>query len=512
MTDATLASRRRRSHVASRVAAAPIISIPVLLCLGGAVLGFGWLAFLLLRRADGLATLAFDQAFFQQVVWNVSEGHGFVSSFNGGSFLGLHFSPLLAIPALVETVWADARVLSIFHAFGLAAAGPAAFLFFRTAFRPSPSASWLAAAIAAPLPIWSAVQEAGRADFHTESLALPFALLAGWAGLRGRVLLLLAFAFVVLLAKEDQGFTVFVVGALVAARGPGRLRDGLRPMAGARATGLALMAVAILWSLVVFTVVMPLLRDGARLETGWYYKWITEDGGPLANAERIGALLTNGRAWMAPVGLLLSAAALGLLRPAWLLFALAPIVANLLSANLAQADFKLHYTLLSVMPMLVATAMGGRRLLAWTARLRRRRSDVGGGRRHPLGRSLLLLALPALLVAWIGGGLPPTMRTARGQWDRPPAHDELLRFAEQIPGAVVLAVDDGLAPPLASRTELRLIPNGPSHAWVLVDRLARDPGYFSWSRREAFVEELPTSGRPLLAEDGRFELWGPVDE
>ncbi len=104
------------------------------------------------------------------------------------------------------------------------------------------------------------------------------------------------------------------------------------------------------------------------------------------------------------------------------------------------------------------------------------------------------------------------MRTARGQWDRPPAHDELLRFAEQIPGAVVLAVDDGLAPPLASRTELRLIPNGPSHAWVLVDRLARDPGYFSWSRREAFVEELPTSGRPLLAEDGRFELWGPVDE
>ncbi len=57
-----------------------------------------------------------------------------------------------------------------------------------------------------------------------------------------------------------------------------------------------------------------------------------------------------------------------------------------------------------------------------------------------------------------------------------------------------------------------MIPNGPSHAWVLVDRLARDPGYFSWSRREAFVEELPTSGRPLLAEDGRFELWGPVDE
>ncbi|MBA3740901.1 MAG: DUF2079 domain-containing protein, partial [Chloroflexi bacterium] len=163
MTDATLPNRRARSQAVGTVAARIVISVPVLLSLGGAVLGFAWLAFLLLRRADGLATLAFDQAFFQQVVWNVSEGRGFVSSFNGGSFLGLHFSPLLVVPALFETLWADARVLSILHAFALAAAGPAAFLFLRAAFRPSRSAPWLAAAIAAPLPIWSAIQEAGRA-------------------------------------------------------------------------------------------------------------------------------------------------------------------------------------------------------------------------------------------------------------------------------------------------------------------------------------------------------------
>ncbi|MBA2265573.1 MAG: DUF2079 domain-containing protein [Chloroflexi bacterium] len=510
MTDATLPNRRARSQAVGTVAARIVISVPVLLSLGGAVLGFAWLAFLLLRRADGLATLAFDQAFFQQVVWNVSEGRGFVSSFNGGSFLGLHFSPLLVVPALFETLWADARVLSILHAFALAAAGPAAFLFLRAAFRPSRSAPWLAAAIAAPLPIWSAIQEAGRADFHTEALALPFALLAAWAGLRGRLWLTLAFASVVLLAKEDQGFTVFVVGALIAARGPGRLRMGLRPVAGVRAAGLGLMVVGILWTLIVLTVLMPILRDGARFETGWYYKWIVENGGPLANAERIGAQLTNVRAWMAPVGLLLSTAALGLLRPAWLLLALLPILANLLSANLAQADFKLHYTLLSTVPFLVAAAIGGRRLLALTARHRRRART--GGRRPPLGRALMLLAVPALLVAWIGGGLPPTERTPRGQWDRPSARDQLIRFAAQIPDDVVLAVDDGLAPPLASRVDIRLIPNSSPEHWVLVDRLARDPGYFSWPRREVFVEELPVSGRPLLAEDGRFELWGPVDE
>jgi uncharacterized membrane protein len=508
MTDAAM-GRRHRSRPAFRPDIRSAVSIPGLLTLSGALLGFGWLAMLLLRRADGLATPAYDHAFFQQIVWNVSEGRGFVSSFNDGSFLGLHFSPLLAVPAVVETVWADARVLSLFHALALAASGPAAFIFLRVAFRPSPSASWLAVAIAAPLPIWSAVQEAGRADFHTESLALPFAMLAGWAGLRGRTLLLLTFAVVVLLAKEDQGFTVFVVGALVAARGPGRLRQRRRRMPGARAAGLALMTIGIVWTLLVFGVVMPLLRDGARLETAWYYAWISENGGPLANAGRIREQLMNAPGWMAASGLLLSTGGLALLRPAWLLLALPPILANLLSANPAQADLKLHYTLLPIMPFVVAAALGGRRALAWSARRHRLRP---GDARRRLGPALLPLAIPALLVAWIGGGLPPTMRTARGQWDLPPARDALLRFARQIPPDVALTVDDGVAAPLASRVDLNLIPNRSAEAWVLVDRRALHPGYVSRERRDTFVEELAGTGRSLLASDGRFEVWGPVDD
>jgi len=511
MTGATL-SRRHRARVATRVVLAPRVSLPLLLSLGGALLGFGWLAILLLRRADGLATPAYDHAFFQQIVWNVSEGRGFVSSFSGGSFLGLHFSPLLAVPALVETVWADARVLSLFHALALAAAGPAAFLLLRAAFRPSPSASWLAAVLAVPLPIWSAIQEAGRADFHTEALALPFALLAAWAGLRGRIVLLLACAFVVLSAKEDQGFTIFVVGAFVAARGPGRLWDGRRqrPVRGVRQAGVGLMAIGVAWTLLLLGVVMPLFRDGALLETDWYYEWITEGGGPLANVGLAGERLTNVTGWMAAGGLLLSLAGLPLLRPAWLLLAAPPILANLLSANPAQADLKLHYTLLPMMPFVLAAALGGRRLLAWSAR--RRRLGGRGGRPRPLGPALLALAIPALLVAWIGGGLPPTMRTERGQWDRPPARDALLLVARQVPDGVILVVDDGLATALASRVDLHLIPNAAPASWVLVDRRALDPGYFSRERRDAFVEGLPDAGRSLRAADGRFELWGPVDE
>jgi len=510
MTEATIARRRRHARAAVRPAIRPAIAVPWLLSISGALLGFGWLASLLLRRADGLATPAYDQAFFQQIVWNLSEGRWLVSSFHEGSFLGLHFSPLVAVPALVETVWADARVLSLIHAVALAAAGPAAFLFLRAAFRPSRSAPWLAAAIAAPLPIWSAMQEAGRADFHTESLALPFALLAGWARLRGRTLLLLAFAVVVLLAKEDQGYTMLVVGALVAARGPGRLWDGMRPVPGVRTLGLGLMTLGVVWTLLLLGVVMPLLRDGAPLDTDWYYGWLIENGGPQAQIGQIGEQLTNVPGWLAIGGLLLSTGALPLLRPAWLLLLLPPVLVTLLSANGAQADVKLHYTLILLVPVLVAAALGGRRLLAWSARRRRRGLNTRDGRQ--LGPALLALALPALLVAWIGGGLPPTMRTERGQWDRPEVRDELVLFAAQAPDDVVLTVDDGLAAPLASRRELRLIPNRDPDAWVLIDRRALVPLYQSRERRDAFVDGLPADGRSLLAKDGQFELWGPIGD
>lgn len=506
MTEATFQGQAR-VRATTRVMARPSAWLPTLITVGVALLAFGWLTYLLMRRADGLATRAYDQAFFEQVVWNVSQGHGFVSSFSGGSFLGLHFSPLLAIPAIVETVWADARVLSVLHALALAAAGPAAFMFFRAALRPAPSAPWLAAAIAAPIPIWSAIQEAGAADFHTESLALPVALLAGWAGLSGRIWLMFMFAGIVLLAKEDQGFTVFVIGALIASRSPGRLMAGRRLVRGHRLAGFGLMVLGVIWTLVVIGLVMPILRDGAHLDTAWYYGWLMGDGGPLANLGLIGEQISNVDGWRVAAGMLISSAALGLLRPAWLLLTLPPVVANLLSANSAQADLTLHYTLLPLVPVLVAAALGARRFLAWTHRGWR---HVLGPRRSS-GPALFVLAVPALIVAWAGGGLPPTARTVDEQWDRPAGREQLVRFADQVPDDAILSADFALGAPLATRHHLQLVPPGDAGAWVLIDRLAYTPNSRSRERRNTFVAELPESGRPLLASDGRFELWGPLD-
>jgi len=50
----------------------------------------GWYLTLLLGRLDGAASHAYDLAFFQQLVWNLVNGNGLISSFEAGNFLGLH--------------------------------------------------------------------------------------------------------------------------------------------------------------------------------------------------------------------------------------------------------------------------------------------------------------------------------------------------------------------------------------------------------------------------------------
>src|SRR5262249_46386784 len=149
-------------------------------------------------------------AFFEQLVWNLGHGRGLTSGYFAGSFLGLHFEPVLALPAALELAWPDARLLALLHAAALAAAAPSAFLLLRALLAGPPGADLAAAALAAPLPLWLALQWAARAGFHPEAIALPLALLAGWAGLRGRWRLCWACAVVALLAKEDQAYAVAV--------------------------------------------------------------------------------------------------------------------------------------------------------------------------------------------------------------------------------------------------------------------------------------------------------------
>ncbi|HEY4028250.1 MAG TPA: DUF2079 domain-containing protein [Candidatus Dormibacteraeota bacterium] len=441
----------------------PPAALPV--AVGG--LAAGLFAWSLLRRSDVLLLHAYDSAFFQQVVWNAGHGRGFSSGFFPASLLGLHFEPLLAVPALLELAWPDVTLLGLLQAVALGAAAPAAYLLLDALL---PGRRLLAAVLAAPVPLWAEVQQAARADFHTESLALPLVLLAGWAGLRGRTLACWALALAALAAKEDQAYAVAVVGALLLLHGPSRRH------------GAALVGVAVAWGAAAEWVVMPALRGGVTSQTDSYYRWL-HTAGP---AQVAGALAVPA-GWLAFGGLVAGLAALPLLRPAWLALALPPLVADLLSAHHPQPELRYQYGLPLVVPVLVAAALSARRLPA----------DL------PV-TAVGLLALPALAVGLATGPI------VTERLDAAPALARLRACTAALPPLAAVAADDAIAPALASRPVLRMLADARAGDYVVVDRAGRQPDYVPQPERDRVLAALPAQHRGLLCDDGRFQLWSPA--
>ncbi|MBA2275346.1 MAG: DUF2079 domain-containing protein [Chloroflexi bacterium] len=495
---------------------------PVAFVAASACLAFAWHALLGFRRAEGLTSPAFDQAYFQQLLWSLSQGHGLRSTFNPGEFLGLHFSPLLAAPALLQPLWPDARLLDLFQAAALAALAPAAYLFLRALLRPAREAPWLAAAMALLIPFWAVTQQATRASFHTEALALPLILLAGWAGLTGRTAILFGAALLALGAKEDQIYPVAVMGMLIAARAPGRLSGGMRR------AGLLLVGLAAAWGVATFGVLMPALRAGATYDIDRYYAWL--GGGlnvlraPFEQTDAVVAALTRPEGWLVVIGLVLSLAALPLLRPRWALLLLPPAVAHLLSRHEPQPQMLLQYGLLLLVPAVVAGGLGARRLLALSRRYHRRRARrhrSTTGRAWPGTRSLgrattaaavLVLISSAGAIAVARGGVPPFSWTEAGAWNRTAALTRLRSATGVIPPDAPLAADWGVAAPLANRPRIEVFPVASTDAYVVVDQEAYVTGRLRWRDRAAWLDELARSGRRLMVDDGRFQVWAPLDE
>ncbi len=480
------------------------------------VLAVAWAGTLLLRRFDGLATAGYDLGFFQQVVWNLRTNGSWASSFQPGSFLGLHFSPILVVPAAIEAALdADARVLIVLHAVTVGALVPAAFLFLRASLRPSPLAGAVAAGLAVGIPMWAAMQWVIRADFHPELAGVVFALLAGWAGLTRRPVIMWTLAIVALSTREDVAYAVAVVALVVAVRGRGRMR----------AHGRALLVASIVAGVVVFGAVMPWLRDGVVSDTARYYRWLGDGtailSAPVRIPDRVFAAIARPGPWFVIAGMILAASALPLLRPRWLLLLIPPLAALLLSGHPPQAAIIFQYPVILITPILAAAAMGARRVLAVAARLwhRRRRIHVRGSVTEP-GRSLVraapllavIVLLPAMLSAYVQGAIPPFAQRAGVFPDRPAAVAALREIATTIPREAVLVADEGLVAPLADRVAIRRLTAARrplAEAYVLIDRDAWSPSQRAVAVRANIIEWLPTSGRSIVADDGRFVVWSP---
>src|ERR1700682_5774835 len=173
-----------------------------------AAIAFAWTLNGQLLRLYGMTGPAWDFAYDQQVIWNISVGQGFYSSFARANFLGIHFELIFVVLAAVEKLWPNPAVLLIFSSAGLAATAPAGYLFFRSLLPDDrPASPWLAVALSAPIPFWAAIQEAARDFFHPENMALALVMLAAWAGIRGHRVAMWILCVLVLCCKEEQGAT-----------------------------------------------------------------------------------------------------------------------------------------------------------------------------------------------------------------------------------------------------------------------------------------------------------------
>jgi uncharacterized membrane protein len=472
-----------RTHGSSERASARALSwIAPALTLAAAAIAFAWTLHADLQRLYGMTSSAWDLAYDQQVIWNVSIGQGFYSSFARANFLGIHFELIFVVLAAVEKFWASPVVLLVFSSAGLAATAPAAYLFFRAILPAGRAESrWLALALALPIPFWASIQEAARDFFHPENMALAFALLAAWAGIRGHRVAMWALCVLVLTCKEDQVYTIGVIGLLMAAHGAPDIKKHWR----------FIVYLAGAWFLIGTGIVQQHLRDGGYTDFV-YYGWLVLHPSPTA----VLAAIFNPAALLVVAGIIASMGGLPLLAPRWLLLVIAPYLADVLSSHNPQNVLNLHYALLLLFPLIVAGGVGARKLLE---------------RRTLIASYALLIILPTLLIAWGTGRLPPALNANPALYSRPDTLSELQTATAMIPANAPVSADDGLAVWLANRHTINDFPDklDPT-CYVVLDHQPFLSGPTIPAERLAAIDQLASSGRHVLFDDGRFQVWSPV--
>ncbi|MFI5282138.1 MAG: DUF2079 domain-containing protein [Candidatus Dormibacterales bacterium] len=455
--------------------------------LAAALVALAWILDTQLVRLFSLTSPSWDLGQTQQLLWSLSTGHGWTSSFEyGHNFVGIHLEPILLLLAAVERFSPSPVVPLVFAAVGLAATAPAAVLMFRSMLGDRPGAAWLALALAIPMPFWAATQQAAAVQFHPENLALALAMLAVWAGMRSRPWVFWPLVILVLSCKEDQTFTAFLIGLVI-------WRTGPEPM---KANGRRVMLLAVAWLIFGVGFLQELVRGAGYSPDVAYYWWMfnpAEKNFFLIN-------LTRPDAWLVLSGLLLSVACFPLLAPRWLLLVIPPLVANLLSSHDAQGRMHEHYVMIVMFPVIVAAAFGASRLL-----------EMQLFRTLPRGASLLAAAVPALVIGAFAGQLPPAFGAESWLYTQPPAADRLAIATQVLPSDAAVYADDGAAVWLADRLDIRVIPDPlPSDRYVVIDRSDWTHRQQAAIARSDEIALLSASGRRLLADDGRFQVWSPV--
>lgn len=450
------------------------LDLPAVALLTAIFIWVGWFAWLALGRYDAFAYGAFDLGIFDQGTWLISRGE--LSPFitlRGLPLFADHSSYLLFLVAPIYLVWADPRVLILLAVLAPAAAVWLAYRIGITeGLRP-----WVAAAIALAVLLHPAVAWTPWDAFHPETLAIPLLPASYLAARNERFPLAVVLGTLVLFAKEDAFLVVIPLAVYFWWRWPEHRR-------AAWALGAAAVVVAALNLLVVLPGLSPVgeLIYSGRLDGPWTSRFTMGRVGYLT------AMLVPAVTSVAAPRLLAVAAPVTLL--------------NVWSSFPYQHEIRWHYTAYLLGVLAMAAPLGMKRL---GDRFGDRLglglvSEAGAvGKRMPVALVVVVAATATLYLA--GPDLKP-----EGVWAGQPP-DESAAMSEAlsvIPDDAVVAASYLLAPHLAHRTNIYMLPNPwEEDIWGVndTDPPPHDPSIVEWVaiQTEHAGEEVGQIREDLLA-------------
>ena len=481
-------SVRREPTPGNRWSESGGLDLPAFAVLFAIFVWVGWFSWLALGRFSAFSYGVFDLGIFDQGTWLLSLGDPspFVT-LRGLPLFADHASYLLVFVAPIYLVWADPRLL-----FLLAVLAPAVgvWIAYRIGvvegLRP-----WIAVAIALALLLHPAVAWTPWDAFHPETLTIPLLPASYLAARKGRFTLAVVLGVLVLLAKEDAFLVVIPLAVYFWWRWPENRR-------AAWVLGTAAVAVAAVNLLVVLPGLSPtgeLIYSG-RLDGSW--------------ASRLTmARLTYLAAMLIP-------AVTSLAAPRILAVAAPIVFLNLWSSFPYQHEIRWHYTAYLLGVLAIAAPVGMQRLRDRFGERLGVGLVSGGvtvGKPVHLGVLVVLASMGTLHLA--GPDL-----TAEGVWGgQPPVESAAISQAlSVIPDEAVVAASYLLAPHLAHRTNIYMLPNPwEEDVWGIdgTDPPPHDPSTVEWvavqtehagARVMQIRESLLASGWEIVATGDTVEV------
>jgi hypothetical protein len=121
------------------------------------------------------------------------------------------------------------------------------------------------------------------------------------------------------------------------------------------------------------------------------------------------------------------------------------------------------------------------------------------------------IVFAALLIGFVMGRFPPALGAENAFYGRPDSVAQLAQATRVIPATACVSSDPGLAVWLANRPQINDFPDMLSRdCYVVLDHDPYISGPTDPVVRQDALDALAVSGRHVLYDDGRFQVWSPV--